>query len=129
MRKRDPDADSFEIKEGRDFLAHDPCDKRWDWIVTNPPWSPMMDFFEKAMACADNVAFLVPLNKLFTTCRLRTLMGTGWRLRRAILCDQPKSWKGHRTGFQLAVVHLQRGGESPATSWTPFIEPLEKIAA
>lgn len=44
-----PGADWFEIAEGRDFLA---CEGlRWDWIVTNPPWSDVRVFMRKDAGC------------------------------------------------------------------------------
>lgn len=54
--------DWCEITEGKDFLDYD---KKVDWIVTNPPYSIYDLFLNKAFSIADNVVFLVPLQKAF----------------------------------------------------------------
>jgi hypothetical protein len=54
--------DYCEIREGKDFF-----DYRGgvDWIIGNPPYSIFEAFLQKSFALADNVAFLVPTNKIF----------------------------------------------------------------
>lgn len=54
--------DWCEITQGRNFLEYD---KKIDWIITNPPYSIYDLFLEKSFELAENVVFLVPLQKAF----------------------------------------------------------------
>lgn len=56
------DKDWCEIKEGRDFFDYT---NKVNWIIGNPPYSIFEKFLEKAFEIADNVAYLVPTNKIF----------------------------------------------------------------
>lgn len=53
--------DWCEIDEGRDFFDYK---ERVDWIVSNPPYSIFGDVLKHSMELADNIVYLIPLNKL-----------------------------------------------------------------
>lgn len=55
-------SDYCEIREGKDFFEYN---KKVDWIIGNPPYSIFEQFLQKSFSIADNVAFLVPTNKVF----------------------------------------------------------------
>lgn len=55
-------ADYCEINEGKDFFDYN---KKVNWIIGNPPYSIFEAFLQKSFPLADNVAFLVPTNKIF----------------------------------------------------------------
>lgn len=93
-----------EIKKGRNFLDRT---KRADWIITNPPWSQFSDFLIHSLTLADNIAFLVTINHWWTKRRVREVINAGFGYRRLILTAWPSEF--HATGFQLGVVHLQKG--------------------
>lgn len=114
----------FEIKEGTDFLTEWyttytgedeflntlPTPKeRYDWVLTNPPWSKFKDFLRSSFRISDNVVFLVPLNKVFglkTT--LRTLRDVNFGIKDVKLWATPaKPWA--QSGFQVGTVWFQRG--------------------
>lgn len=97
-----------EIEQGRDFLAYD---KPADWIITNPPWSRFSDFLIHSLALAQNVVFLVTINHWWTKRRVREVLDAGFGYRRLILTAWPKEFRA--TGFQLGVMHLQRGYAGP----------------
>ena len=100
-----PDAEWCEISEGRDFLK---VEGKWDWIVTNPPWSQFRVFLVKSMQVADNVVFLSLLNAWFMRARVRDMQEAGFGLVEVLMVDTPpKPWP--QTGFQLAAVHAKRG--------------------
>jgi len=61
--KHMPDgAEYCEIQEGKDFFEYN---KNVDWIIGNPPYSIFETFLHKSFQLADNVAYLVPTNKVF----------------------------------------------------------------
>lgn len=109
-----------EINMGRDFLE---WQGHADWIITNPPWpakrfAPIM---QKALECADNIAFLLPV-----------WAALGLRKRNKLACD---AGFGRRTyveipqyinstglfsgsGLQLCVIHWQRGWRGPMSQYS-----------
>lgn len=100
-----PGCEWCEIDEGRDFLA---VEGRWDWIVTNPPWSQFRPFLAKSMQVADNVVFLALLNAWFMRARVADMRKAGFGIVEVLMLDTPpKPWP--QTGFQLAAVHARRG--------------------
>lgn len=105
-----------EIAEGRDFFEMElggPND-RWDWTITNPPWSKLRPFLIKSMDISKNVVFLATLTHFCTKARLRDIKAAGFGLKEALLVPTPpKPWPS--SGFQLAAVHLQLGWTGPLT--------------
>jgi len=59
----DGDWEWDEIKEGRDYLKT-PCFKKFDLIVTNPPFSLALEFLQKSLGEAYTVIYLLRLNFL-----------------------------------------------------------------
>jgi len=53
--------DWCEIDEGRDFFDYK---EKVDWIVSNPPYSIFGEVLKHSMELADNIVYLIPLNKL-----------------------------------------------------------------
>lgn len=51
-----------EIREGKDFFD---CTQKFDWIIGNPPYSIFETFLQHSFSLANDVAFLVPTNKVF----------------------------------------------------------------
>ena len=120
-----PGCDWFEIAEGRDFFG---AQGRWDWVVTNPPWSKFRGFLIKSMTVADNVVFLALLNAWFMRARMRDMEQHGFGLVEALLLDTPgKPWP--QTGFQLAAVHARRGYSGPMTFSKLGVGDTEKPVA
>lgn len=99
-------ADWCEIEKGKDFFEYN---TKVDYIFTNPPWSRIRDFLKHSMEIADNVYFLFTINHLWTKARLRDIEQCGFGIREICACDTPREFP--QTGFQLGMVHLQRGYE------------------
>lgn len=53
-----------EIKEGKDFFD---CDGKVDWIISNPPYSKFTEVMKKSYEVADNICYLIPLNKIVSS--------------------------------------------------------------
>ncbi len=100
-------SDWCEILAGRDFLALPVPAVPYDWIITNPPWSQIRKFLGHAMACADNVVFLMTINHVWTKARLRDISAAGFALKEIVMLDMPKNFP--QSGFQLGAVHVARG--------------------
>lgn len=109
-----PNADYCEISEGIDFFD---CNKQYDWIITNPPWSIFRPFLRKACEVSENVVFLVPVVHYFGKARLRELYETGHNFVEIIIVPTPKSFP--QMGFALGVVHTKRGykGDCRMSKW------------
>lgn len=98
-----------EIREGRSFYS-------WttpvDCIITNPPWSQMRKFLNKAYEVADEVIYLSTLTHFLTRARIREMDAAGFGAKEFFCVRQPKEgWPS--SGFQLGAMQLVRGYEGP----------------
>lgn len=67
--------DWCEIDLGKDFFNYT---KHVDWIVSNPPYSIFGAVLEHSMKIADNIVYLIPLNKLTSSfSRVKKLQAYG----------------------------------------------------
>lgn len=103
---------AMDIRTGTDFLRaiQEGKVKHFDWIITNPPWNKFKDFLAASFSVADNVIFLVPLNKMLglkTT--IRMIVEHDFNIVN-IKCwsTPPKPWP--QAGFQIGTIWLQRNG-------------------
>lgn len=92
-----------EILEGKDFFD---VEKHYDWIITNPPFSKMRKFMQKAMEVADNIVFLTSINHLWLKARIRDIKEAGFGIKEIVLCDTPSTFP--QSGFQIGCFHLKR---------------------
>ena len=111
--------DWCELGEGRDFLADNPGNRgEFSWIVTNPPWSQIAAFMERAFTMADNVVFLATINHAFTSMRRRLAAQSGFSLVGIVEFDWPKKWA--KSGFQLGAMHYAKRRKVEA--WETVVE-------
>ena len=104
-----PDADWFEILEGRDFLlAHG----KWDWIITNPPYSIYDLFLIKSLQCADNVVFLAPLQKAFKSQKIDKAISNFGGLAEIVMLGSG-SKAGFPFGFPVGCLYYKRDYSGP----------------
>jgi hypothetical protein len=100
-----------DVLWSRDFFDR-PATDRFDWVVTNPPWSKFRPFLAHAMELSDRVVFLATLTHFVTRRRLADVDAAGFSLREALLVPQPPPpWPS--SGFQLAAVLVARGRGRP----------------
>lgn len=97
-------ADWCEITKGKDFFDYN---KKVDYIFTNPPWSMIRKFLQHSMELANNIYFLFTINHLWTKARLRDIEKAGFGIVEICIFDTPKEFP--QSGFQVGMVHLQRG--------------------
>jgi len=98
-----PNADWCEITKGKDFFD---CKNKYNWIVTNPPWSKIRLFLQHSMKLADNIVFLMTVNHLFTRARIRDVNEAKFGIKEILLLDMPKEFP--QSGFQLGAIYLKR---------------------
>lgn len=53
-----------EIKEGKDFFDFK---TPVEWIISNPPYSKFTDVMQHSYKIADNIVYLIPLNKIVSS--------------------------------------------------------------
>lgn len=117
-----PGCDWCEIDLGVDFLA---CTAKYDWIVTNPPYSILTQFLAKSVETADNIVFLCPTNSWFQVARERVLSQAGFGI--VEICNVPHPPKPWPTfGLSLSATRVQRGWTGsisktrlPSNLWPP----------
>ncbi len=96
--------DWCEIEEGRDFFDYK---KQVDWIITNPPYSIFDEVLEHSFETADNIVYLVPLSKIFTSLkRIRSILSFG-NIKEIHIISAGKC--GFPFGFPACAIYMQRG--------------------
>lgn len=53
-----------EIAKGRDFFAYN---QHHDWIISNPPYSVLLEWIRHSMKVADNIVYLVQLYRVWSS--------------------------------------------------------------
>ncbi len=114
--KQMPGADWCEIREGRDFYNwREPV----DWIVSNPPYSVFADFLRHSFTVAENIVYLIPVNKAFNSQRMMReiwawggvetclVVGTGAQL----FCPPRKG--GGALGYCIGAMHFRKNYQGP----------------
>lgn len=98
-----------EIDEGYDFLEmmEPPENGKFNWSVSNWPWSIFRKFLQKNLRVADNIVTLTTINHcLSLKARLRDIKEAGYYIREVLLVDTPKEFP--QSGFQLGAVLLNK---------------------
>jgi hypothetical protein len=98
-----------EVREGRDFFQ---WDKPVDWIVSNPPYSVFSDFMRHSFTVAENIVYLIPVNKVFNSDKmLREIFQ--WGGVPEILVFGAGGKMKFPIGFCIGAVHFKRGFKGP----------------
>ncbi len=112
-----------EIDEGKDFFQ---WNEKVDWIIGNPPYSlaAFRQFLNHSFHLADNVAFLVPINKVFQSfTEMDAILKYGGI--RSIMCYGPGRQINLPFGFAVGSFHFQRGYKGKCE--LHFMNPLARI--
>ena len=112
-----PGCEWCEIREGRDFYNwREPV----DWIVSNPPYSVFADFLRHSLNVAENIVYLIPVNKIFNSDRMMREIWT-WGGVPEIYTVAGGGALGFPIGFAIGAVHFRRAyrGETRVTFRTP----------
>lgn len=96
--------DWCEIDKGRDFFEYN---DKVDWIVTNPPYSIFDEVLKHSFEIADNIVYLVPLSKVFSSMgRIRKILDFG-NIKEIYILSASKC--GFPFGFPCCAVHFEKG--------------------
>lgn len=110
-----------ELQEGKNFFDYN---TPVDWIITNPPYSNYKEFSDHAFKLANNVSFLIPLNKVFSDGAMQVLHRHKMGIKSCLVYGSG-SKIGFDWGFPVANYHFQRD----YTGDTKMIIGLDKINA
>lgn len=113
-----------DIKDGNDFLK---CKDKYDWIITNPPFSLAFEFIQHSKSVCDDFLMLLPLSYLHGKARYdKVYSDTNYPLRKVyvftrypMLGDNLREDGKYRTGMMVyAWYHFQKGWEgSTEVDW------------
>ena len=95
--------DWCEIDEGKDFFEYK---EHVDWIVSNPPYSIYDEVMNHSFEIADNIVYLVPLNKIVSSLgRVKKIQEFGGVPYIYII---GASHCGFPFGFPCCAIHVKR---------------------
>lgn len=102
-------SDWCELKDDKDFFEfHDQV----DWIVSNPPYSIFAKFLDHSFEVAENIVYLIPVNKPFNSYAIMKRV-EAWGGIKHILVIGPGAKLNFPIGFCIGAVHFQRGYTGP----------------
>lgn len=104
-----PGCDWCEIRQGRDFYQYR---QPVDWIVSNPPYSVFSEFLRHSMSIAQNIVYLIPVNKIFNSDKLMREI-FAWGGVPEIFTVGSGGSLGFPIGFAIGAVHFQRDYKGP----------------
>lgn len=104
-----------EIEEGRDFFDFD---TNVDWIVSNPPYSLFSRWLDHSLRIADNIVYLIPVNKLLSSIQKMHRVYEYGGIAHIRYYGTGRD-AGFPFGFPVGAVHLKKDytGNSMGISW------------
>lgn len=93
-----------EVRDGKDFYL---WTQSVDWIVSNPPYSIFADFLRHSMTIAQNILYLIPVNKVFNSDKIMREIWE-WGGVKEIRVIGSGATLGFPIGFCIGAVHFQR---------------------
>lgn len=94
-----------EARDGRDFFA---WNQHVDWIVSNPPYSRFADWLRHSFEVADNIVYLIPINKAFNSYQMLTEIHAYGGIPMIYVIGPGASLK-FNIGYAIGAVHFKRG--------------------
>jgi hypothetical protein len=84
------------------------CQRHYDWIITNPPYSLSTEFLRESLELADNIVFLCPINSWFQRARERAISEAGFAIVETCRIPvPPPPWP--QFGLSLGATWVRRG--------------------
>ena len=102
-----PTAAWCELTQGRDFFA---WSNRVDWVIGNPPYSIFAEWLRHSFEIADNIVYVIPINKVFNSNRtLKDIYTYGGVKTIFVIGGGHNTHIRWKLGFAVGAVHFQRG--------------------
>jgi hypothetical protein len=98
-----------ELKDGKDFFEYT---RKVDWIVSNPPYSVFAKFLDHSFTVAENIVYLIPVNKPFNSYAILQRVKE-WGGIKHILVIAPGAKLNFPIGFAIGAVHFKRQYDGP----------------
>lgn len=113
-------ADYCELQDGKDFFEYS---ETVDWIISNPPYSCYSEWLQHSMEIADNIVYLIPINKAFnSSAMLKSTYEYGGIAE--IVHIGPGSSLKFPVGFAIGAVHYKRGYKGGIVYRHEFPSPM-----
>jgi hypothetical protein len=101
-----PQADWCELSDGRDFFEY------WtpvDWIIGNPPYSIFARFLRHSFLIAQEIIYLIPINKCFSSDLLLREIRSWGGIREILYVGDGQSLGWPIQGYCIGAVNFSRG--------------------
>lgn len=98
-------AEWCEVSKGRDFFQ---WNRRVDWIIGNPPYSNFKTWMEHSLSLADNVCYLVPLYKAWSSLQVVEYTNVYGGIKEVYVVGSGSDI-GWQIGFPVGAVHWNKG--------------------
>ena len=105
-------AEWCEIQEGKDFFAWSAA---VDWLFGNPPYSVFSQWLSHSMSVANNICYLIPLNKPFNSGKMLKEWHEWGRIIHMRYYANG-GVLGFPIGFACGAVHFKKGYHGPMYS-------------
>lgn len=106
-------SDWCELEMGKDFFLQD---KKYDWIIGNPPYSVLLAWIRHSMKLADNIVYLMPLHRVFASYEFLQELNL-WGGIKNIVVYGTGAHAGFPFSHALGAVHYCRGWTG-STTWS-----------
>jgi hypothetical protein len=104
-----PNCDWCEIRRGRDFFDDRHVNPRYDWAVSNPPYSILADVMLRSYGVADNIVYLILANSVFgQRAKINTMIRYGYGIVEMLEVPNPDP-PFPKFGIHLCAVWFRRG--------------------
>lgn len=97
--------DWCEITKWKDFFEYN---NKIDWIITNPPYSIYEEFLDHCFEVSNNVAFIIPLAKPFSSLWRINKLKNYWWITKIWVFPYSASKAGFPFWFPLSLVWYQK---------------------
>jgi hypothetical protein len=104
-------SDWCEIKKGKNFFKYE---KKVDWIIGNPPYSIFEDWLRHSFEIADEVAYILPTNKVFQRQVIMKMINEYGGIKGIIIYGSG-STVGFPFGFSVGTFHFSKGHNGPTS--------------
>ncbi len=98
-------ADWCELRRGRNFFDYE---KKVDWIIGNPPYSIFEEWLQHSFEIADDVAYILPTNKVFQRQIIMKMINDYGGIKGMIVYGSG-SMVGFPFGFSVGTFHFSKG--------------------